>query len=322
MAGRYSYSIVLIAYNQVEWIEDAVRAVLAQECAPLEIILSDDCSTDGTFDAMTRLAETYEGPHDVLLNRNPENLGLIGHVNRTVELASGEVIISVAGDDICYPNRAARTIEVFEAERPLLAFSQALVETFDGKQMPPSYQAATLYRTRDVTTAALSMSLYLGATAAWHKDLFRKYGPIRYDECYEDLILGFRAALEGRIALIDEDLLRYRVGAGLTNSAVVHKTPEAFLAARRRAIAREASVLRQRHHDAEVFGLARSHPAMAAIERRLADRDLRLSYLGGGFRALLAAGWRNPLAVLGAVVSERRRRRKAWRQFGRHANTP
>ncbi len=313
MSQSLTYSIALIAYNQEDWIEEAVNAVLAQECDPLEIILSDDCSTDKTFEKMSRLAEAYTGPHHVVLNRNPRNLGLIGHVNRTFELTSGEVIISVAGDDICYPNRAARTIEVFEAERPLLAFSQARVETFDGQEMPRSYQKATLYSTHDAKTAATSMQLYLGATCAWHKDLYRKYGPIKYDECYEDLILGFRAALEGRIALIDEDLVLYRVGAGLTNSNNVHETPEAHAAQRAREVKREIMVLRQRRDDAAIAGLRSGDPVLAAIEKRLGRRELHLAYMTGGFRALIRHGWSQPIAALGAFLSERRRYKKALR---------
>ncbi len=317
MADTLTYSIALIAYNQADWIEEAVKAVLAQECDPLEILLSDDCSTDGTFDKMTRLAEAYQGPHTVVLNRNPVNLGLIGHVNRTFDLASGEVIISIAGDDICYPNRAARTIAVFEAERPLLAFSQARVETFDGREMPRVYQKATFYSTHDAQSAALSMEMYLGATCAWHKDLYRKYGPIKYAECYEDLILGFRAALEGRIALIDEELVLYRVGAGLTNSETTYATPEAYAEQRAREVKREIMVLRQRLDDAAVFGLRAGDPILTAIEKRLGDRELRLAYLTDGFSALAQKEWQHPLAILGALVSERRRRKKALRQRGK-----
>ncbi|WP_324752515.1 glycosyltransferase family 2 protein [Roseovarius sp. Pro17] len=314
MTKPLTYSIALIAYNQVDWIEEAVKAVLEQECNPLEIILSDDCSTDGTFDAMSRLAAAYQGPHTVVLNRNPVNLGLIGHINRTFELASGEVIISIAGDDICYPNRAARTIEVFEAERPLLAFSQARVETFDGQEMPRNYQKATFYSTYDAKSAAVSMQLYLGATCAWHKDLYRKYGPIKYAECYEDLILGFRAALEGRVALIDEELVLYRVGVGLTNSDIAYTTPEAHSAQRTREVKREVMVLRQRLDDAAVFGLRAGDPILTAIEKRLGDREMRLTYLTGGFSALIQKGWQHPVAILGALLSERRRQKKARRQ--------
>ena len=40
-----------------------------------------------------RLLRGYNGPHHVILNRNEQNLGLAGNVNRVMELASGEIIL-------------------------------------------------------------------------------------------------------------------------------------------------------------------------------------------------------------------------------------
>ncbi|WP_294622095.1 glycosyltransferase family 2 protein [uncultured Roseovarius sp.] len=297
---KYSYSIVVIAYNQSAWIEDAVKAVLEQNCDPIEIVLSDDCSTDDTYEKMTALAQEYRGPHSVVLNRNPKNLGLAGHINRTYELASGDVIISVAGDDICYPNRASRTIEVFETQDPLLAYSQARVETFDGQETPRTYQKATFYSDYDLMAAAVSMQLYLGATAAWHKDMFRKYGPMAYPECYEDLIFGFRAALEDRAALIDEDLVLYRVGAGMTNSTTRVATHEEYVEKRIRELQRAISVLKQRHHDAQTFGLAVNHPVCRAIGNLQDRMVMRLSYYQGNRLAHIL----RPLRLTHALLSE------------------
>ena len=50
-------TVALFAYNSEELVGDAVESLLAQTYSPLEIILSDDCSTDGTFEVMRRLAE-------------------------------------------------------------------------------------------------------------------------------------------------------------------------------------------------------------------------------------------------------------------------
>ena len=51
----------------------------AQIYSPFEIILSDDCSPDGTFKIMQEMVEAYKGPHEFVLNRNEENLGIGGH---------------------------------------------------------------------------------------------------------------------------------------------------------------------------------------------------------------------------------------------------
>ena len=57
----------LLAYNQEPFIREAVEGALAQTYAPLEIILSDDCSTDRTFEIMQETVAAYRGPHKVVL---------------------------------------------------------------------------------------------------------------------------------------------------------------------------------------------------------------------------------------------------------------
>ena len=45
-------SLILLTYNQQSSVAAAIKAALAQECVPIEIILSDDASSDGTFEIL------------------------------------------------------------------------------------------------------------------------------------------------------------------------------------------------------------------------------------------------------------------------------
>jgi glycosyltransferase involved in cell wall biosynthesis len=62
---RSLVTFALFAYNQEKYIREAVEGALAQTYEPLEIILSDDCSSDRTFETMREMAATYDGPHQV-----------------------------------------------------------------------------------------------------------------------------------------------------------------------------------------------------------------------------------------------------------------
>ena len=98
-------SFGLLAYNQERFITESVLAAFAQTYSPLQIILSDDCSSDSTFRVMQQMAGAYHGPHQLVLNQNPHNRGICAHVNRVAELAKGEMIVGSAGDDISLPER-------------------------------------------------------------------------------------------------------------------------------------------------------------------------------------------------------------------------
>lgn len=71
---------IVVAYNQEQLVREAVQSAFAQNYTPLEIILSDDCSSDRTFDIMQELALNYEGRHSVKVVQNSENLGLFDHI--------------------------------------------------------------------------------------------------------------------------------------------------------------------------------------------------------------------------------------------------
>ena len=103
-------SLLLLAYNQERYAEEAARSCLAQDSEPLEIVFSDDASSDRTHDILSSVAAGYRGPHRVVVRRNETNLGITGHYNWLVEASSGELLITAAADDTSCPDRAARLL--------------------------------------------------------------------------------------------------------------------------------------------------------------------------------------------------------------------
>jgi glycosyltransferase involved in cell wall biosynthesis len=210
------YSFVLLAYNQQDFIAEAVKAALAQEGPAIEIVISDDCSTDRTFEIIKEIVADYRGPHQVLLNRNDTNIGVVAHIRKANAMSSGDILIAASGDDISRPDRSRRIIEAFETTNAWLVHSHASCIDLEGKEVPPTYLSAALVRGADLLTVAKSQSLYLGATAAFDRNIFRKYGYVTNPNSYEDLVYGFRASLENGVHFIDDQLVKYRVGSGIS----------------------------------------------------------------------------------------------------------
>src|SRR3954469_6326230 len=108
-------TFALAALNQERFIREAVEAAFAQSYSPLEIILSDDCSEDRTFEIMCDMAKAYRGPHRIVLNRNPLRRCIGGPINRIMEVSQGELVLAAAGDDVSLPHRTQATYEAWEA---------------------------------------------------------------------------------------------------------------------------------------------------------------------------------------------------------------
>lgn len=90
-------SVFIVSYNQKDYIEQAIRSVVEQSYPPYEVIISDDCSTDGTWDIIQRYATKY--PHMIKANRNEPNMGIFQNFNKATLLTTGNLITCVAGDD-------------------------------------------------------------------------------------------------------------------------------------------------------------------------------------------------------------------------------
>lgn len=98
-------TFALFAYNQEKYIREAIAGAFAQDYSPLEIIFSDDCSTDRTFEIMQEMAARYDGPHRVLARKTELNRGTLLHVAEVAELAHGELLVLAAGDDVSKQSR-------------------------------------------------------------------------------------------------------------------------------------------------------------------------------------------------------------------------
>lgn len=293
----------MVTYNQNRFVADAIDGLFAQDCGPLEILLSDDCSTDGTFDIVEQKAAAYAGPHIVRVNRNPRNLGLMAHYNRVVELAAHPIMILAAGDDISLPHRAGRIIEAFAAHTPLLVHSRVLPIDDTGQACVFNYDPSELFRPIDPLERAGSRMMYLGAGGAWSRELFDTYGPLPTDHAIEDQVLGFRAALEGRIHFIDEPLLKYRVGVGLSSKPPRAGSIAEIRAQRVRSQAEGRDVFDARLLDARRFGLSEDDPIIRRLTRCSVEARARLGVLQAP-EELPALAVRHPGITLKAGISE------------------
>jgi glycosyltransferase involved in cell wall biosynthesis len=205
----------VLAYKQEATVRAAIEGAFAQTWQPLEIVLSDDASSDNTFRIMEEMAASYRGPHRVVLNRNTGNLGLIGHLNRVMAIAKGDFVVQNAGDDVSLPERTARLAGIWAASgrRAKLVHSRAMGldaagnvrERRPGRALPPMQNASP----REVLDWGHEL---IGAACGWDRDLFDRYGPLPAAALIEDRPIAFRAATLGEIAWVDEALLLYREG--------------------------------------------------------------------------------------------------------------
>ena len=128
-------SVIVVCYNAAEYIVETLESVKAQTYKNLELIVSDDCSKDGTSDIVK---SWFEKNGDSFVRTElvtiDHNTGVSANYNRAVRACKGEWVKNVDGDDLITENCIQENIDyITKHPEASLVFSNALI--FRGKNV-------------------------------------------------------------------------------------------------------------------------------------------------------------------------------------------
>jgi len=209
-------SYYIISYNHENLIARAVESALQQDYSSLEIIISDDCSTDRTWGRIQDAISKYKGPHKVITRRNDRNLGIAKHINALWNICNGEWIVASAGDDTSRPNRVSRVMEIVR-QSPRIKLVQSFLNEVDEHgnfirinalgydELPANSICFFGLKERSANKSYAPH----GAAMAYSRELIDIFPQLPRDVIFEDNILNLRAELLGNAALIAEPLVSH-----------------------------------------------------------------------------------------------------------------
>jgi len=214
-------SFIIATYKHEAFIAEALTGAFLQTYSPTEIVVSDDCSPDRTFEIVQHLAGNYRGPHSIRLNRNSRNLGIGGNINRALDLCRGTLLVLAAGDDISLPQRTSTVVDAWHDSGSKATSLSSLFVVVDENNRPAGQQwgaRAGEGRKRFVHERG-TLAGFLrrrtphvaGCAHAVAHELFSLFGPMPEELTYEDTALCFRTILaNGLFTFINEPLVKYR----------------------------------------------------------------------------------------------------------------
>ncbi|MBD1808967.1 glycosyltransferase family 2 protein [Microcoleus sp. FACHB-SPT15] len=221
------FSIVITTYNRLTLLKRAIDSALAQTM-PCEVVVVDDCSSDGTQAYVQERCEALAdaGDQRLVYHRNFENLGHSKSVNAGVEKATGDWIKPVDDDDYLAPN----CIEVMAkaiAQRPqaVICSCQAAQVDADGVELSRSRQvgsAKSFYIPQEDIHYGMLLEMVPFGTpiqVAFQRSAFLKTGgwDSSLDANFDDIDSWIKIAQFGDAIFINECLGYRTIWAGAYN---------------------------------------------------------------------------------------------------------
>lgn len=198
---KIRFSFLFITYKQERFVEEAFLACVNQKGDDFEIVISDDCSPDNTYQLLEHLVVDYRnngGNIPITLNRNEKNLGIGGNFQKAAELSRGEWLLMAAGDDVSLPCRLDSVRKIVKDYPNIYGISTARYFVDENGQNP-RYNFKPDY--------------LLGADAVWKRDVFTMFRPLDGRVMSEDHVLFLRALLLGGMVQVNTPTINYRISS-------------------------------------------------------------------------------------------------------------
>jgi glycosyltransferase involved in cell wall biosynthesis len=204
-------SIVIPSYNRAEFIPATLDSILAQTFKDFEVIFVDDGSSDNTEAILAHYA-SHDKRIKYIKQSNSERAVAR---NNGMKRAQGEYIALVDSDDLWYPNKLEKQLEIFEEHHDLvLCYASVNRIDFAGNRVrsaPRQHQGHSGYIFFDL----LMRNFIPSVTPMFKREIFDLVGEQNTEFIpYEDWDFWLRISHQGKFFHIAEPLGDYRLHPG------------------------------------------------------------------------------------------------------------
>lgn len=170
-------SILLPVYNNKEDIVTAIQSVLDQTYRLWELIIIDDCSTDGTKETIQIFLSNLDKKYNIIFISNEKNSGVYISLNKGLIIATGDYICRIDSDDKIVNNYFELNVNVLNSNPNLIATQSWGQRYINDKYDNPRIAENTLfYRKEIIKDIGYYDSIRFGADSEFLERVQKKYG--------------------------------------------------------------------------------------------------------------------------------------------------
>lgn len=219
---KTTVAVILITYNQEQYVSQTVDSLISQKCDfSFKIYANDDCSKDGTSDILKGYATRFPELIDLQINQN--NLGIVGNYFNAINRSDSDYIAVCAGDDWWCDEYKLQKQVAFMHEHP----ECGMIYTGYKQYMDGEYVEMPLVERKDFEDIVTNGNMVPAVTMFMRRELVKQYQdeihPLEHDWGMEDqpLILWF--SLKSKIMCIPDVTAVYRIVDGSAYHSSIDK---------------------------------------------------------------------------------------------------
>jgi glycosyltransferase involved in cell wall biosynthesis len=171
-------TVVVTSYNQEHWIEQALDSVAEQTERSVQLIVTDDGSTDGSCERIQRWLAEHDVPGELVASEH--NIGLPAMLNRALPLFRGQYVVVLNGDDWMAPDRLELQAAALDGAPAGvgLVYSDLRVVDADGVPTGEIYPDSSVERREGAVLRHIIAHPMVGMPSVMvRRDVFDRIGP-------------------------------------------------------------------------------------------------------------------------------------------------
>ncbi|NNH27468.1 glycosyltransferase family 2 protein [Acinetobacter terrestris] len=211
MSENLLVTIYIPTFNRVDLLERAINSVVTQSYKNIEIIVVDDCSTDGTQEFLKEIAK---GDERIKFFLKEKNGGACESRNIAIQNARGEYITGLDDDDYFLPNRIENFVSnLSNVKNSVLLFDNPIIKLDDRPIITKKRKIMNTLKPKKIRAKDLIFSNYIGNQVFIKTDILKKFGgfdknmPMWQDiECWYNILVntgGYGLSLNSYTYVVD-----------------------------------------------------------------------------------------------------------------------
>lgn len=206
LAADLSVSVILPCFNCEKYVRRTIESVLSQDYPNLEVIAVDDGSTDGTLEILKSFTDRIR----IFTHAGNRNLGQSATTNLGIEKSSADIIAFIDNDDIWFPGKLAKQIEVLRERADVGVVYCGAIAIAPDDQVLYEFPTTKSYEENTPSQLLLDCHIQTPSQIAVRRSCLARVGGFDESLVPADHDMWLRLIELTRFQAIDEPLVGYR----------------------------------------------------------------------------------------------------------------